>query len=131
MKTYHSNLAFAVETEDYYICAWTYTYGSGLGYRYYYIEIVDRDDLSLRSYPTAIITGSSSRGDYHARPENPAISEDGTKLTYTATVEEDAYRYLSDCEGNVEHTLIFQKGIYTVTMDLKTGEQTYTRADLP
>lgn len=129
MKTYNnSNLAFAVETKDYYICAWTYNYGTGLGYLYYYIEIVDQDGFSLRSYQTAIITSSNSRGDTCARPENPAISEDGTKLFYTATVEEDVYHF--DFEGNQGQTPLFRKGIYTVTMDLKTGEQTYTRADL-
>lgn len=129
LKTFdNSNLAFAAETEEYYICAWTYTYGTGLGYEYYYIEIVDREDLSLRSYPTAIIRGSSWRGDYHVRPENPALSEDGARLTYTAAVEEDVYHV--DFEGNREQTPMFLKGVYTVTMDLKTGEQTYTRADL-
>lgn len=131
MKTYNSNLAFAVETKDYYICAWTYDYCTGIGRCYYYIEIVDRDDFSLRSYSTAILTGSSWMGEYHARPENPAISEYGTKLFYTATVKKDAYRSVLDSEGNEEKTLIFPKGLYTVTMDLKTGEQTYTRADLP
>jgi len=27
--------------------------------------------------------------------------------------------------------LLFAKGLYTVILDLKSGEQTYTRTDLP
>lgn len=27
--------------------------------------------------------------------------------------------------------LVFAKGLYTVTLDVATGEQTYTRTDLP
>lgn len=107
-------------TEDYHICSRGYTLG---------IEIIDQT-FSLRSYRTAILTGSNPRGDYHARPENLVISKDGTKLFYTATVKEDVYRF--DFTGNiVGQTSLFREGIYTVTMDLRTGEQTYTGADLP
>lgn len=131
LKTWDdSELAFAVETEDHYVCAMMRPSGApGLGSLYYDINIIDQD-LSLRSYPTPILEWSSSfRGVTHARPEDPAISEDGTKLFYTAALEEDAYHI----EGVVEveeKTLLFPKGIYTVTLDLATGEQTWTRADL-
>lgn len=119
--------SFAIETEDYYICAQVHeSSGSGIGSNYYYIDIVDQD-FTYRSYLAPIIIGSNYRGDYHARPKNPAISEDGTKLIYTATVEEDVYH--TDFMGTPGPEPLFLKGIYTVTMDLKTGEQTYTRAD--
>lgn len=120
--------AFAIETKEYYICALARpSLGSGIGSLYYDIQIVDQD-FSLRSYPTPILIGSSYRGDIHARPENPVLSEDGTMLVYTATVEDDVYHI--DAYGNQGETPLFQKGVYTVTMDLKTGEQTYTRAGL-
>ena len=122
--------SFAIETEDYYICALVRSSsGSGIGSLYYEIQIVDLD-FSLRSYPTPILRSSSSRGEIHARPENPILSEDGTKLFYTATLQENAYATFYDQDGIMEQTLLFLKGIYTVTMDLKTGEQTYARADL-
>jgi len=128
MKSFEkSNFVFAIETEDYYICARSYRTQSVIGSHYYYIDIINQD-LSMQSYLTAIITGSSYRGDYHARPENPAISADGTMLFYTATVEEDVYHV--DVYDNRGQAPILLKGIYTVTMDLKTGEQTHTRADL-
>lgn len=129
LKTWDNyNIAFAIETKDYYICSLIRnSSGSGLGSLYYDIKIIDQD-FSLRSYPTPIMTASNNRGDYHARPKDPSISEDGTKLFYTATVEEDVYPV--DFNGNRGKTPLFLKGIYKVTMDLKTGTQTYTRADL-
>lgn len=123
------DIAFAIETVDYYICArHRPTVGSGIGYSYYDIIVIEQD-FSLRSYPTAIISASSFRGDYHVRPENPSLSEDGTKLIYTAVLQEDAYSTVG--VTGTDKTLIFQKGVYTVTMDLATGEQTWTRTDLP
>ena len=71
----------------------------------------------------------SFRGVEYARPENPALSEDGTKLTYTAALEEDVY-HIEDGVEEADWPLLFEKGIYTVTMDLATGEQTWTRADI-
>ncbi len=123
--------AFALETEDYYICAFEpESLGSGIGSRCYDIQIVEQD-FSLRSYPSEILLAVSSRGAIHARPEHPRLSEDGTKLLYTANVPTDAYSRFWDAEGKETATLLFPKGIYTVTMDLKTGEQTYTHAELP
>jgi hypothetical protein len=118
--------SFAIETDNYYICA---NANAGFRYKYYYIDIVDQD-FSVRSYPTPIILFTGSMGSIHARPENPLLSENGTKLSYTATVRQDAYSSFYDTAGNLEETLLFVKGIYTVTMDLKTGEQSYTREEL-
>lgn len=125
-----SELSFAVETEDYYICAMMRPTGApGLSPTSYDIYIIDQD-LSLRSYPTPIISWSTDfRGAEFARPETPSISEDGTKLMYTATLEEDVY-HMEDGVEPADRPLLFQKGVYTVTMDLATGEQTWTRADL-
>ena len=102
---------------------------SGLGSVHYYIDIIDQD-LVLRTYhPVILISSNSFRGQGKAMPENAFISEDGTKLFYTATVAEDTYHY--DVQGKLEPTLLFLKGVYTVTMDLKTGEQTWARTDFP
>lgn len=124
---YQSELRFALESNDYYICAMIHPTGGWSGPSYD-ICVIDRD-LSVRTYAPPIIEWSNDfRGAYYASPENPTLSDDGTTLTYTATLEEDAY-YI---EGLTDHkTLLFEKGVYTVTMDLATGEQTWTRADLP
>lgn len=126
-----SELAFAVETEDYYICAMMRPSAApGLGSLYYDINIINRQDLALRSYPTPILEQSNSfRGVTHARPKTPSISGDGTKLYYTVTLEEDAY-HIEGLDEPAQKTLLFQKGVYTVTVDLATGGQTWTRADL-
>ncbi len=119
----NGSLAFAIETEKYYI--FSCISGSALGVLYYKIDIIDQD-LCRRSYHPVIVTGSNMRGRQEARPENAYISEDGTKLIYTATVKKDVYyNGLEDQNPPVQ-----LKGIYTVTMDLKTGEQTYTRTNL-
>lgn len=68
------------------------------------------------------------QGTSHRAPKNPSISEDGTKLIYTATVKKDVY--YADENGKLGSAPVQLKGVYTVTMDLKTGKQTYTRADL-
>ena len=123
------DIAFAVETEDYYICALDYSANYiKPGASNFEISVVDRN-LSLRSYPTPILTRSTAFGGAeHTRPEHPAVSEDGTRLFYTATLEEDAYHFPDDTTP--DKTLIFQKGVYTVTMDLATGAQTWVRTDL-
>ena len=71
----------------------------------------------------------SFRGVEYARPEYAALSEDGGKLIYTATLEEDVYHIETGVE-EADWPLLFEKGVYTVTMDLATGEQTWTRAEL-
>jgi hypothetical protein len=83
---------------------------------------------TYRDYPLAVINGSNCQyGINTPRPENISVSADGTKLFYTATVTDDVYYNGFEDTGSP----LQLKGIYTVTMDLKTGEQTYTRADLP
>jgi hypothetical protein len=114
-------LPFYIETDKSYIFPWIdmgYTHGSG-----YIIKIIDQD-LSIRSYHTAIITRSNCQySSAYAKPENAFVSEDGTKLIYTSTLKENVYYNGSEDLG----VLVQQRGIYTVTMDLATGEQTYTR----
>lgn len=53
-------------------------------------------------------------------PEHPSLSEDGSTLIYTATLEEDGYHIEVGAEES-DDSLLFEKGIYTVTMDLATG----------
>ena len=116
--------AFAVESQDYFIFSMVYPY-KGWSNTTYHIYVVNRD-LSVRRYETPILKFISFRGAEHGRPENPVLSQDGTSLTYTVTLTEDAYHY----DFYETPPLLFEKGIYTVTMYLATGEQTWTRAEL-
>lgn len=117
---------FAIETNDYYICGRSlFTIMCDGAYD---IAIVDRD-LQLRTYDPAVVTSIdySYCGIGYANPENAVVSEDGTKLIYTATVDHDVYPIYT--AGKIEDSPVQLKGVYTVTMDLATGEQTYTRAE--
>lgn len=128
-----SQLCFALETEDFFVCARepvALSAESVIGNLDYCIQIADRNG-TLRTYPTPILQSASSRGEIHARPENPSLSPDGSTLYYTATLTRDAYRTYFDENANDVEELIFSKGVYTVTVDLASGVQTYTRADLP
>ena len=118
---------FALESEDYYVFSSIYP-SQGWSNTTYHIYVIDRD-LSVRRYETPILKFIGFRGAEHGKPENPVLSQDGTSLTYTVTLTEDAYRY--DFYGETYSDLLFEKGIYTITMDLATGEQTWTRSDLP
>ena len=118
---------FALESEDYYIFSRIYP-SQGWSNTTYHIYVIDRD-LSVRRYETPILKFIGFRGAEHGKPENPVLSQDGTSLTYTVTLTEDAYRY--DFYGETYSDLLFEKGVYTVTLDLATGEQTWTRAELP
>lgn len=118
---------FAFETEAYYVLGSTYWSG-GMTPPKHHIYVISQDFI-CRNYRVPLVTASNSYyGDYDAVPENPLLSEDGTKLIYTVTIPADVYP--TDKDGNPE-PLRHEKGLYTVTMDLATGEQTYTRADLP
>lgn len=117
---------FALESEDYYVFSRIYP-SQGWSNTTYDIYVIERD-LSVRRYGTPILKFIGFRGAEHGKPENPVLSQDGTRLTYTVTLTEDAYRY--DFYGETYADLLFEKGIYTVTMDLATGEQTWTRAEL-
>ena len=116
--------AFAVESEDYFTFSMIYP-SLGWSNTVYHIYVIDRD-LSVRRYETPILEFIGFRGPDHGKPENPVLSQDGTSLTYTVTLTEDAYHY----DFYETPPLLFEKGIYTVTMDLATGEQTWTRAEL-
>ena len=116
--------AFAVESQDYFIFSMVYPY-KGWSNTVYHIYVIERD-LSVRRYETPILEFIGFRGPDHGKPENPVLSQDGTSLTYTVTLTEDAYHY----DFYETPPLLFEKGIYTVTMDLATGEQTWTRAEL-
>ena len=125
---YQSELCFALEREDCYICAMLHPTG-GWSFSSYDICVIG-EDLSVRTYKTPIISHSDSfRGVEYARPEYAALSEDGGKLIYTATLEEDVYHIETGVE-EADWPLLFEKGVYTVTLDLATGEQTWTRAEL-
>lgn len=116
--------AFAVESEDYFTFSMIYP-SLGWSNTVYHIYVIDRD-LSVRRYETPILEFIGFRGPDHGKPENPVLSQDGTSLTYTVTLTEDAYHY----DFYETPPLLFEKGVYTVTMDLATGEQTWTRAEL-
>lgn len=124
---------FAIETEDYYICARTSE--ASIAGQVCYIDIIDHN-LFRRTYQTEIVVSYNSLGGISSGfPKDAYVSEDGTKLIYTVTLDHDVFYPEEKCgpeirEDNKEHALVQLKGIYTVTMDLKTGEQTYTRADL-
>ncbi len=123
------DIAFALETEAYYLCAWDRsTMGIGLGGADYEVAVIDRN-LSLRVCQVPILTSSSIyRGAVCARPEQPVLSEDGTELSYTVVLEEDAYHIFGLTEA--DRTLLFPKGVYTVILDLDTGAQNWSRAEL-
>ena len=55
------------------------------------------------------------------------LAEDGSKVYFQSTLKDDVYFY--DNNGN-RGKLLFAKGVYTVTLDVAMGKQTYTRADL-
>ena len=125
---YQSELCFALESNDYYICAMLHPTG-GWSFSSYDICVIG-EDFSVRTYKTPIISHSDSfRGVEYARPEYSALSEGGGKLIYTATLEEDVYHIETGVE-EADWPLLFEKGIYTVTLDLATGEQIWTRAEL-
>lgn len=128
-----SPISFALETEDFFVCAREVPQLSAesvMGNLDYCIQIVDRNG-SIRTYSTPILQSASYRGEIHARPEAPSLSPDGSTLYYTITLTRDAYRTYYDEHANFVEELIFPRGVYTVTMDLLSGTQTYTCADLP
>lgn len=116
---------YQFQAKDYFILIWEGGGGTMAGSQHH-IVIIDQD-LSYREYLLAVISGSNCLyGEQTPEPEHISVSPDGTKLYYTATVSHDAYYNGFEDQGPP----IQLKGVYTVTMDLKTGEQTYTRADI-
>lgn len=93
----------------------------------YYITYLDKD-LKEQSFRPVVMKVDGAYYAQAAKPENVRLSPDGKQILYNATVLEDVYY----TDGNGKPTkLLFPKGVYTVTIDLATEEQTYTREDLP
>lgn len=121
-------LFFKQETKDY--CILVSGSGGTMSGPSYYTFIID-ENLSYRKYRTAVPSHYNPLyGPQYEAPEHISLSADGTKLTYTSTVKSDVY-YSNEVIGVEKGDLLFAKGVYTVTLDLKSGEQTYTRTDLP
>lgn len=119
-----AELAFAVETEDWWAMAWTGP--AVMGGPFFHIDVID-SGLGLRTYvPPVLSSYSDFRGAGHPWPRDVRVSEDGGAILYDAVVDRDVYK-----NGLEEQPLLFQRGLYTITMDLATGEQTWTRSDLP
>ena len=74
-----------------------------------------------------IYWGEGEWGMTDASIEKIWLSDDGSKVYYQSTVKEDVYPYYPN---GTYGKLLFAKGVYTVTLDVATGKQTYTRADL-
>lgn len=119
------DLTSYTESENLVAFSWGKNAGTVSGPNYF-VTVFDRD-LNRWDYRSVILANSTAQyGDSDAYAENVTISEDGTKVFYQAKVEVDVYPY--DEEGN-QGPKLFEKGIYTVTIDLTTGKQTYTRED--
>ena len=115
-----------IETDNLSVCAYLTGDGSMAGQKCF-VTVLDQDG-KIKTYPTIILTGSNAQyGDSAATIENVSLSEDQSKVIYHATVERDVYP--TDATGN-PGALLFAKGRYTVTLDLTTGEQTYTMESL-
>ena len=107
--------------------AWAAEKGTLSGAKYY-ISVFDQD-LKRTDYREVIKGSSDGRyGVQDAHLENLSLSPDGSQVFYQAKVEQDVYDF--DSNGN-QGDLLFSQGLYSVTLDLATGEQTYTRAELP
>ena len=97
------------------------------------MTVVDADG-TCRSYRNAIkeshqtYWGEGEEGQSDAEIDKLWLSEDGSKVYYQSTLTEDVYPYYPSGEYG---PLMFAKGVYTVTLDVATGQQTYTREDLP
>lgn len=74
-----------------------------------------------------IFWGAGENGQSDAAIDKIWLSEDGSKVYYQSTLEEDVYPYYPD---GTYGELLFAKGVYTVTLDVASGKQTYTREDL-
>lgn len=99
----------------------------------YYISVIDKD-LNGKVYRNLIkcsintYFGDSGASDNWIEEDSLSVSEDGSQVYYKSILQEDVRPYSPDTgHGDV----VFPKGVYTVTIDVATGEQTYTREDLP
>lgn len=119
------DLTSYTESENLVAFSWGKNAGTVSGPNYF-VTVFDRD-LNRWDYRSVILANSTRpvwgqrrlcRERHHFRGRH--------KVFYQAKVEVDVYPY--DEEGN-QGPKLFEKGIYTVTIDLTTGKQTYTRED--
>ena len=92
-----------------------------------YIWVVDRNGTCHRYQNIIKKSSNAYRGTGEAGIDKIWLAEDGSKVYFQSTLKDDVYFY--DNNGN-RGKLLFAKGVYTVTLDVATGKQTYTRADL-
>ena len=92
-----------------------------------YIWVVDRNGTCHRYQNIIKESSNAYRGTGEAGIDKLWLAEDGSKVYFQSTLKDDVYFY--DNNGN-RGKLLFAKGVYTVTLDVATGKQTYTRADL-
>lgn len=97
-----------------------------------YVLVLDQN-LNAKEYRNIIkyehntFFGQDENAMGDARIQKLWVSQDGSKVYFQSTLEEDVYPYHPD---GTYGELLFAKGVYTVTLDVATGQQTYTRADL-
>ena len=95
----------------------------------YYICVVDKN-LKGAVYHNLIqkqYVVDMGGWDNYIEKDSLTVAEDGSKLSYRSILNEDVFVY-DPMKGDGD--LLFAKGVYTVTLDVATGKQTYTRADL-
>ena len=92
-----------------------------------YIWVVDRNGTCHRYQNIIKKSSNAYRGTGEAGIDKLWLAEDGSKVYFQSTLKDDVYFY--DNNGN-RGKLLFAKGVYTVTLDVATGKQTYTRANL-
>ncbi len=97
------------------------------------VVVVDPDNhcktyrnIIKRSHNT--FWGEDESGQSDAKIDKVWLSEDGLTVYYKSTLNEDVYPYHPD---GTYGELLFAKGEYTVALDVATGQQTYTREELP
>lgn len=107
-------------------------FAGSMGPQRAYILVLDKD-LNAKEYRNIIkyehntFFGQDENAMGDAGIQKLWVSEDGSKVYFQSTLENDVYPYNPD---GTYGKLLFAKGVYTVTLDVATGEQTYTRADL-
>lgn len=123
-SSYH--LAAYGESEHLIAYAWALGGGSMSGGQYY-VTVLD-GNVTRQDYRDLIAGSSDARyGVKDAHIHTVSISPDESKVFYQADVREDVYDF--DATGK-QGVKLYDKGRYTVTIDLKTGAQTWARTDL-
>lgn len=107
-------------------------FAGSMGPQRAYILVLDKE-LKAKEYRNIIkyehntFFGQDENAMGDAGIQKLWVSEDGSKVYFQSTLENDVYPYNPD---GTYGKLLFAKGVYTVTLDVATGKQTYTRADL-